>query len=75
MIWLTWRQHRAAIIAIALVVAILGAIFIVTGHQMADAFQQLGVGDCLAHPTHPNCGESSARFAINMARISRRRPG
>jgi hypothetical protein len=56
MIWLTWRQHRAAIVAIALVVAILGVIFIVTGRQMADAFQQLGIGDCLAHPNHPNCG-------------------
>ncbi|MGE5333460.1 MAG: transporter [Nitrososphaerota archaeon] len=56
MIWLTWRQHRAAIVAIALVVAVLGIVFIVTGQQMADAFQQLGVGDCLAHPAHPNCG-------------------
>ena len=62
MIWLTWRQHRAAIIAMALVVALLGAIFIVTGQQMADAYQQLGVGDCLAHPTHPNCGDIVGAF-------------
>ena len=62
MIWLTWRQHRAAIIAIAVVVAILGTIFIVTGQQMADAFQQLGVADCLAHPAHPNCGDIVGSF-------------
>ncbi len=62
MIWLTWRQHRAAIVTIALVVAILGTIFIVTGQQMADAFQQLGVADCLAHPTHPNCGDIVGSF-------------
>ncbi len=62
MIWLTWRQHRVAIIAIAVVVAILGAIFIVTGQQMADAFQQMGVADCLAHPTHPNCGDIVGAF-------------
>jgi hypothetical protein len=61
-IWLTWRQHRAAIVAIAVVVAILGAIFIMTGQQMADAFQQLGVADCLAHPTHPNCGDIVGAF-------------
>jgi hypothetical protein len=64
-IWLTWRQHRVAIVAIALVVAILGAVFIVTGHQMADAFQQLGVADCLAHPTHPNCGDIVGAFRDN----------
>jgi hypothetical protein len=62
MIWLTWRQHRAAIVAIALVVAVLGAIFIVTGQQMADLYQQLGVGDCLAHPSHPNCGNIIGAF-------------
>ena len=65
MIWLTWRQHRVAIIAIAVVVAILGTIFIVTGQQMADAFQQLGVADCLAHPTHPNCGDIVGAFRDN----------
>jgi hypothetical protein len=62
MIWLTWRQHRAAIVAIGVVVAVLGVIFIVTGQQMADAFQQLGVADCLAHPTHPNCGDIVGSF-------------
>jgi hypothetical protein len=62
MIWLTWRQHRAAIVTIALVVAALGALFIVTGRQMADAYQQLGVGDCLAHPAHPNCGNIIGAF-------------
>jgi len=61
-IWLTWRQHRVAIIAVAVVVAILGTIFIITGQQMADAFQQLGVADCLAHPTHPNCGDIVGAF-------------
>jgi hypothetical protein len=61
-IWLTWRQHRAAIVTIAVVVAILGVIFIITGQQMADAFQQLGVADCLAHPTHPNCGNIIGAF-------------
>lgn len=62
MIWLTWRQHRAAIVVIAVVVAVLGVLFIVTGRATADAFQQLGVGDCLAHPTHPNCGTIIGSF-------------
>jgi hypothetical protein len=62
MIWLSWRQHRAALVAIAVVVAVLGTLFVVTGRQMADAYQQLGVGDCLAHPNHPNCGNIVGAF-------------
>lgn len=62
MIWLTWRQHRAAILAIALLVVVLGTIFVVTGRQMSDTFQQLGVADCLAHPDHPNCGNIVGAF-------------
>lgn len=62
MIWLTWRQHRAAFIAIAAVVALLGAVFIITGWEMADAYQQLGVGDCLAHHDHPNCAQIVGAF-------------
>ena len=65
MIWLTWRQHRAAIIAIALVVAVLDAIFIVKGQEAGAAFQQLGVADCLAHPSHPNCGDIVGSFYDN----------
>jgi len=62
MIWLTWRQHRAAIIAITLVVAVLGVFFIVTGRETGAVFQQLGVADCLAHPSHPNCGDIVGSF-------------
>ena len=62
MIWLTWRQHRAAIIAIALVMAVLSAIFIVMGRETGAAFQQLGVADCLAHPAHPNCRDIVGSF-------------
>lgn len=62
MIWLTWRQHRAAIVATALVVAVLGAIFIVKGQETSAAFQQLGVADCLAHPAHPNCRDIVGSF-------------
>ena len=62
MIWLTWRQHRAAIIAIALVVAVLSAFFIVKGQETGAAFQQLSVADCLAHPSHPNCRDIVGSF-------------
>lgn len=62
MTWLTWRQHRAAIVAIALVVTVLGVIVVVVGRETGDAFQQLGVADCLAHPAHPNCRDIIGSF-------------
>ena len=69
MIWLTWRQHRAAIIAIALVVAVLGIIFVMKGREASGAFQQLGVADCLAHPAHPNCRDIVGSFYDNYGGV------
>ncbi|HEX8727433.1 MAG TPA: ABC transporter permease subunit [Ktedonobacterales bacterium] len=69
MIWLTWRQHRAAIIAIALVVVVLGVLFVVKGREAGAAFQLLGVADCLAHPTHPNCRDIVGSFYDNYGGI------
>lgn len=55
MIWLTWRQHRSEAFVVAGVLALLALLLIVTGHNIADSYQQLGVADCVAHPNHPNC--------------------
>lgn len=55
MIWLTWRQHRTEAFVVGGVLALLALILIITGHNIADSYQQLGVADCVAHPDHPNC--------------------
>lgn len=55
MIWLTWRQHRTEAFVVAGVLVALAALILITGHNMADSYQQLGVADCVAHPNHPNC--------------------
>jgi len=63
MIWLTWRQHRSELLIIGVILAALAAILIVTGLQISTAYQQLGVGACVAHPTqNPNCGQIIGGF-------------
>jgi hypothetical protein len=56
MIWVTWRQHRGEAYVVCGALALLLTLLVVTGHNMVTVYQQLGVGDCIAHPDHPNCG-------------------
>ena len=62
MIWLTWRQHRAEAFVVAAALALLALVLILTGREMAAAFQQFNLADCLAHPDHPNCAEALHQF-------------
>ena len=47
MIWLTWRQHRSQILSVVIGLIVLGALFIVTGRQMREAFDTSGLAGCL----------------------------
>jgi hypothetical protein len=64
MIWLTWRQHRTEVLVTLAVLAACGAFLLITGHNMADSWQQSGLGACLAqHPSDPSpCGGLSTLF-------------
>ncbi len=62
MIWLTWRQHRNEAFVIAGALALLALIIFITGHAMMTDYQQLGVADCIAHPSHPNCDSIVSTF-------------
>ena len=66
MVWLVWRQHRGELLVVAIVLAILATALIVTGVQMANDFQQLGVASCLAQEgtpaANPNCNTILAGF-------------
>jgi len=59
MVWLVWRQHRGELLVVAIVLAALAAVLIVTGAQMSYDFQHLGVATCLAQEgapsSNPNC--------------------
>jgi hypothetical protein len=63
MIWATWRQHRVEALIVAITLALLAAVLIVTGTQMASAFQSLGVGPCLSpSDTNVNCSDIIGTF-------------
>lgn len=63
MIWATWRQHRIEALFVAITLALLAAVLIVTGMQMASAFQSLGVGPCLSpNDANVNCSEIIGAF-------------
>jgi hypothetical protein len=55
MMWLMWRQHRGEAVTVAIVVVVLAVPLLVTEHILASAYQQLGVGGCLAHPDQGSC--------------------
>jgi ABC-2 family transporter protein len=62
MIWLTWRQHRTEIFLVGGALALIALALVVTGREIADAYQQWGVGACVANPELPNCFDIISRF-------------
>lgn len=51
MIWLTWRQHRIQAFAGLALIALTALVFLPYGHAIRGAYDQHGVGPCLAHGT------------------------
>lgn len=62
MLWVTWRQHRAELLAAGAVMAVLAALVIVTGVQMHSAFDALGVAGCLPDNAPPSCAGVTASY-------------
>lgn len=49
MIWLTWRQHRFALLAAVLLLVAAAVPLLLTGLDMRASFDRLGVGPCVGH--------------------------
>jgi ABC-type transport system involved in multi-copper enzyme maturation permease subunit len=47
MTWVIWRQHRAEGLIVLVVLAVIGVFLLMTGPEMANSFQQLGLSNCL----------------------------
>jgi hypothetical protein len=47
--WVTWRQHRVALIGALLVLGGIGAFLVVNGLAMHHAFRQYGLTTCGRH--------------------------
>jgi hypothetical protein len=52
-IWLTWRQHRGQVLALAIGIGVVGVVLLLTGRQMADAFRDTGIERCLQRQGNP----------------------
>jgi hypothetical protein len=61
MLWLTWRQHRAALAAGAGALAALALFVLSTGNRMRDQFSSLGLDRCTP-PIASTCQEATIRF-------------
>jgi hypothetical protein len=62
MIWLTWRLHRAQLLAVAAVTAAAALVLVQAGRGIADAFQTSGLADCLA--AGGGCGDLAESFML-----------
>jgi ABC-type transport system involved in multi-copper enzyme maturation permease subunit len=55
MIWVAWRQHRFECLILGGVLALLAIFLLITGLDMAQTFQQTGLGACLAQGNRSHC--------------------
>jgi hypothetical protein len=63
MTWLVWRQHRGEAFFVGLVLAVLAALLLKTGLDMANEYQRLGIGACLTETTRsPHCNTALYAF-------------
>ena len=62
MIWVGWRLQRTETAIVAGVLALLAALLIPTGIQMANAYHSDGLSGCLALSPPPACGPAIGGF-------------
>lgn len=62
MIWVTWRQHRVEFLTMGVVLVVCIAFLLMTGLNMAQSFQHLGLPTCPARFDTPVCGEAEIAF-------------
>ncbi len=67
MLWVTWRQHRAELLAALAAMAGFAAIIVGTGAQMHSAFDTQGVASCLPVSAPPSCSGVSESFQQQFA--------
>ncbi|MYS09466.1 hypothetical protein GTW71_24220, partial [Streptomyces sp. SID6041] len=64
MIWVTWRQHRAALLAAALLLAAVTVPTLVSGFAMHEQYRADGIAACVADPgARAGCAQLVEQFA------------
>ena len=62
MIWLGWRQQRTETLIAAALLALVAAILVPAGIEMAHAYTRDGISHCLGNVEGPACGEVVGSF-------------
>jgi hypothetical protein len=62
MIWLTWRQHRAAIATFALIFGVVAALYLVDGLRVNHEFADSGLASCVGVTNDPGCASRREDF-------------
>ncbi|MDT4912530.1 MAG: hypothetical protein QOC66_1658 [Pseudonocardiales bacterium] len=69
MTWVSWRQHRSALAAVAVVLGAFSAVLLAHGSGMHDAYHRLGLDVC--RPLHSDaCGAATDLFSQRYATIA-----
>ncbi|MDQ2713583.1 MAG: hypothetical protein M3Z08_01600 [Chloroflexota bacterium] len=69
MIWVTWRQHRTEALITGIVFIIIVVDLLISGMNLAAAYQQMGVASCLAHSANASCTQPISDFTSALNRI------
>lgn len=70
MIWVGWRQQRAEAIVAAAVLALLVALLVPTGIQMAHAYHRDGLATCLGADQSFGCGAAIDAFRSRFGTLA-----
>jgi hypothetical protein len=68
-IWVSWRQGRTETLIAAAILALLAALLIPTGIEMANAYHRDGLSACLGQSTSETCGNAIQSFSSRFASI------
>lgn len=70
MIWLSWRLQRTETLVALGILALLAALLVPTGLNMADAYHHEGLAACLSSNPSPACSDAIGAFRARFQSLS-----
>jgi hypothetical protein len=70
MIWVTWRRQRTETLLTVALIALLAALLVPTGIEMASTFDRDGIAACLGSNPGQSCGSAISSFNARFDSLS-----
>jgi hypothetical protein len=67
--WVAWRQQRTESLLGVALLALIAALLVPTGFQIADAYRHDGIAACLAHPNSFTCQQAMSSFQLKFGQL------